>query len=80
MDCDHVLTGMKMVTHIWVSKNNFYAFTHLQDGATALFYTSQEGHLEVVHVLLRSGAQDIPTKVCTHLTMYVVTLSLYLAL
>ena len=31
-----------------------------QDGATALLMASQEGHEEVVRLLLQSGAQDLP--------------------
>ena len=37
----------------------------LQDGITALFMASQEGHAEVVRILLQSGAQDMPRKVRT---------------
>ena len=34
-----------------------------QDGATPLSIASQEGHEEVVRVLLESGAQELPDKV-----------------
>ena len=34
-----------------------------QDGATPLSVASQEGHEEVVRVLLESGAQKLPDKV-----------------
>ena len=34
-----------------------------QDGATPLSVASQEGHEEVVRVLLESGAQELPDKV-----------------
>ena len=35
----------------------------LQDGVTALLMASQEGHEEVVRLLLQSGAQDFRAKV-----------------
>ena len=34
-----------------------------QDGATPLSVASQEGHEEVVRILLESGAQELPDKV-----------------
>ena len=35
----------------------------VQDGVTGLFMASQEGHEEVVRVLLQSGAKDTPDNV-----------------
>ena len=34
-----------------------------QDGVTPLIMASQNGHEEVVRLLLQSGAQDLPAKV-----------------
>ena len=36
----------------------------LQDGVTALLMASQDGHEEVVRLLLQSGAKDVTSKVC----------------
>ena len=38
----------------------------IQNGTTALYISCQEGRLDIVQLLLQSGAQDIPRKVCTH--------------
>ena len=35
-----------------------------QDGTTPLLVASQNGHEEIVILLLQSGAQDTPNKVC----------------
>ena len=35
-----------------------------QDGTTPLAMASQEGHEEIIRLLLQSGAQDTPNKVC----------------
>ena len=35
-----------------------------QDGTTPLLMASQNGHEEIVRLLLQSGAQDTPNKVC----------------
>ena len=35
-----------------------------QNGTTPLLVASQEGHEEIVRLLLQSGAQDTPNKVC----------------
>ena len=37
----------------------------LQVGDTALLVASQEGHEEVVRLLLQSGVKDVTNKVCS---------------
>ena len=39
------------------------SYSPIQDGVTALLMASQEGHEEVVRILLQSGAQDLPDNV-----------------
>ena len=53
-----------------VSPNNFiylkpHLFSSPKDGVTALSFASENGHEEVVRLLLQSGAKDLPDKVTT---------------
>ena len=41
----------------------YHSVPSLQDGGTALLMASQEGHEEVVRLLLQSGAKDMPNNV-----------------
>jgi len=38
----------------------------LQEGVTALSFTTQNRHVDVVRVLLQHGAQDLPRNVSTY--------------
>ena len=41
----------------------YHSMSSLQDGVTALLMASQNGHEEVVRLLLQSGAKDMPDNV-----------------
>ena len=43
----------------------------LQDGVAALHMASQEGHEEIVRLLLQSGAKDRPANVSINMLSYV---------
>ena len=51
-----------IATHVsvLVETDTFFA---TQDGVTALFFSCQNRHQDVVQLLLQSGARDLPTKV-----------------
>ena len=51
--------GMRLVLYIYI-----YMYMSSQDKATALFYASRSGHVDIVRVLLERGADpNIPDKV-----------------
>ena len=45
---------------------------HVQDGLSSLYVASQEGHTEVVDVLVKAGADvnQATTKVCEHISYF----------
>lgn len=48
-----------------------------QDGVTALLMASLNGHVEVVRLLLQSGAKDLPDKV-NHITFVIGACTVYM--
>ena len=51
-----------------------------QDGGTALHMASQNGHEDVVRLLLQSGAQDLPAKVQEKITHQITVSCVYMYL
>ena len=63
LELQHWLKALQMFCASFSNEAFYYALTILQLGPTALHFAAENGHSEIVKLLLRAGATDTPDQV-----------------